>query len=177
MHYQKTYLIFFFTILIFSQTAGSCSTDPNFSGNFEASLNITGNYRVFESPDDSIQNITIVQTSNLVQGVDNNGTVYEGTVTGEINSVPINKGGNTSTITTTIEIGGIDSGGVAIILAISSIGYSYNPITNVREALNPDQDGDPTDLANTIFVQSLVGTYTDSTGLAGSLELVNNSIR
>ncbi|MDP3981834.1 MAG: hypothetical protein Q8Q33_10525, partial [Chlamydiota bacterium] len=51
-------------ILPFVLMGGSCSTDPNYSGNFSSTLNITGNYRVVTSPNKQITNITLTQTNN-----------------------------------------------------------------------------------------------------------------
>lgn len=155
---------------------GSCTTDPNFTENITATLNITGNYNVVTSPDGGLTNFTFTQTGNLVQAVDNEGTVYEGTTTGDIRTISVNQ--SNTFITATIQIQGTRGDGVVVTIVLNQVnatGFTFVTTTGTTPTVTA-QPAQTTNLATTVFVQSLLGTYTNSTGLAGSIELVNNSV-
>lgn len=155
----------------------ACTTDnsPNYSNNLETTLNITGNYRVQGIPKQDINNFTFTQTGSLVQGVDNKGTRYEGTSTGDIQTLSVTQGEDTF-ITTAITIQGTDSTGRVITIILTQANLIYGVpegVTNVEVSEMPPQN---TNVANPVAVAGLIGTYTDSAGLSGSIELVANVI-
>ena len=164
---------------------GSCSTDPTYSGNFTSTLNITGNYRVITTPNSTLNNFTLTQTNNLLQGVDNLGTVYQGTVTENISSLNVDQSANIITISATMQ--GTDGSGRVITIIITQVnagGFGF-PVDTTDTSGTSDsptlqvntQPSQTTNVSNFIFIQSLVGTYTDSLGVAGSFEMINNTVQ
>jgi hypothetical protein len=145
-----------------------CETDEDvdFSGNVNPDLNVTGNYEVKRTPKPGLTNFTITQTNNRIQAIDNTGVVYTGTTPGDIISIDI---GGTPTVTTAITLQGTDPSGVVRTILLTSI------VFNVEDPFS-----DPsvtTDLNNSVAIVGLAGTYTDTAGVNGALELVGNVLQ
>jgi hypothetical protein len=130
--------------------------DVNFSGNVNPELNITGNYEVFQTPLPSLKSFTFVQTGNRIQATDNTGVVYTGVTPGDIDTlVPDSTTGEViPAITTAITIQGT-AGGIVKTIVLTSINFKVT-----------DEAG------NTIaFVSGLSGTYSDTSGVNGTLRM------
>jgi len=151
--------------------------DPNFSGNFDSDINVTGNYRVDSTPNGAKSSYTLTQTGNLVQGIDNQGVVYEGSATGDLTSLNtsqgINEANGTKVITVAVTIQGRDAAGVTYTLLLTQATLQFfapNSTTTVNT--QPDLQ---TNSNNPFAVVGLVGTYTDSAGKSGLIEMHNNT--
>lgn len=178
----KTFLAAGFLLSLFFANLACESEDPNFSNNVAATLNITGNYNVVTTPDPQLKNFTLTQTGSLVQGVDNRGTVYEGTTTGDITTIPVNPGTPQQPIpdfvTSTITLQGTQPGtGKVITIVLTSANLGFLQPEGTEDIAVTPQPPQQTNVANLIFVKGLAGTYTDNTGLTGVLELSNNSLQ
>ena len=145
-----------------------CETDENFdfSGNINPDLNITGNYEVKRTPKPGLTNFTITQTNNRIQAIDNTGVVYTGTTPGDIETIDID---GTASVTTAITLQGTDSAGVVRTILLTSIIFAVE-----------DPFSDPsvtTDINNAVSIKGLAGTYTDTAGVNGTIELVGNALQ
>lgn len=140
--------------------------DNNFSGNVNPTLNVTGNYEVKRTPNAALKNFTFTQTHNRVQAVDNEGVSYTGTTSGDITTTDVD---GTHTVTTSATLQGTDASGVVRTIVITTITY-----------LVKDPFSDPsttTDAASAISIIGLAGTYTDTAGKSGAIEMVGNSLQ
>ncbi len=171
--------VLFLGLPVFYMGCNGGNNDLNFSGNVTATLNVTGNYNVVTTPNSGLHNITLTQTGNRVRGVDNQGTVYTGTGTGDISTLTAQTTSVTKMIVTAITIQGTDANGRVITLALTSATLGFTPPASFTTAGTtvtslPVQETNVQDL---VFVKGLVGTYTDSHNLSGSIELVNNALQ
>ena len=165
----------------------ACTSDssPNYSSNLDTTLNITGNYYVMRIPDHSITNFTLTQTGSLVQGVDNKGTRYEGSSTGDIQTLSveqINAGKQQTYLTTAITIQGTDGAGKVITIILTQVNWAMST-TSLSESSVVDtglevheMPSQQTNLSNQVAIAGLAGTYTDSTGASGTIELFSNVV-
>jgi hypothetical protein len=143
--------------------------DPNYSGNFTSQINVTGNYRVDSTPKSSKSSYTFTQTGNLVQGIDNQGVVYEGSATADIKSLNTSQTKQFITIAMTVQ--GRDAAGITYTLLLTQATLQFFDTGTVINT-QPDLQ---TNSNNPFAVVGLVGTYTDSTGLSGLIEMHNNT--
>jgi hypothetical protein len=145
--------------------------DPNYSGNFQSQINVTGNYRVDSTPNGAKSSYTFTQTGNLVQGIDNQGVVYEGSATGDIKSLNTSQGKQYVTVAITLQ--GRDAAGVTYTLLLTQAALQFllglsNTVINTQPDLQTNDN-------NPYAVIGLIGTYTDSTGRSGLIEMHNNT--
>ncbi|MBI1884169.1 MAG: hypothetical protein HYS08_08200 [Chlamydiae bacterium] len=153
-----------------------CSTGDNglnYSGNVKSTLNVTGNYEVKRTPLPSLNNFTITQTNNLIQAVSNDGVVYKGTTPGDLETVFSTEDGTgisttgSSTITTSMTLQGTDGGGTVRTLLLTSITfYVEDPFSTTGSS----------SITTAVKVTGLAGTYTDSGGVNGAIEMVSNTL-
>lgn len=154
-------------VLNFACDAG----DPNFSGNFDSDINVTGSYRVDSTPKGSKSSYTFTQSGNLVQGIDNQGVVYEGSITENLSSLNTTQSKQYVTIAMTVQ--GRDAAGVTYTLLLTQAALQFFP-TDAAHVLVAQPSLQTNDV-NSFAVIGLVGTYTDSTGLSGLIEMHNNT--
>ncbi len=169
--------LLFLSLPVFYMGCNSGNNDVNFSGNVAATLNVTGNYNVVTTPNSGLRNITLTQTGNRVRGVDNQGTVYTGTGTGDISTITAQTTSATKMIATAITIQGTDASGRVITLALTSATLGFTTPTSATGVTVTALPVQETNVQNAIFVKGLVGTYVDSTNRSGSIELVNNTLQ
>jgi hypothetical protein len=144
--------------------------DPNYSGNFTSQINVTGNYRVDSTPKSSKSSYTFTQSGNLVQGIDNQGVVYEGSATSDLKSLNTSQSKQFITIAMTVQ--GRDAAGVTYTLLLTQAALQFFGTGTTTGNAQPDLQ---TNNSNPFAVVGLVGTYTDSTGLSGLIEMHNNT--
>lgn len=167
-------------IVPFVLMGGSCSTDPNFSSNITSLINVTGNYDTATTPNPDINNMTLTQTGNYVKGVDDQGTIYEGTSTGDIPTLTVSQvdasTGMADVFTTTaIQLTGRGPDGRSISLILTHVNAQTQ--LPVDPSIIVSDPGDQiTNITNIVFIRTLAGTYTDSTGLAGSFVLESHVV-
>lgn len=148
-----------------------CSGDDavDFSGNVKPTLNVTGNYEVIRTPRADLKNITLTQTNNRVQAIDNTGVVYTGTTPGDLVNITLNEAIGSQTIVTSVSLQGRDAAGNTRTLVLTSITFAVtDPFSTPTTT---------TDLASAIKIRGLAGTYTDSTGVSGAIELQSNALQ
>lgn len=147
------------------------ASDPNFSENFNSQINVTGNYHVDTTPNSKKTSYTLTQSGNLVQGIDNQGVVYEGNATGDLKS--LNTTQSKQYVTVAITIQGRDAAGVTYTLLLTQVALLFfQPGSGGVAVAQPSLQ---TNDANSYAVIGLTGTYTDSTGKSGLIEMHNNA--
>lgn len=159
-------------------TGFGCNGDSgvDFSGNVKPVVNVTGNYEVKRTPVSSINNITLTQTNNRVQAVDNTGVVYTGTTPGDIATPFTITGTGTAGISTStpyssntsMTIQGSNAAGIVKTIILTTITYFFN---------DPFTAGGSSDITVSVRVVGLAGTYTDTAGASGAIELVSNTLQ
>lgn len=153
--------------------------DFNFSGNAaKSTLNVTGNYAVFASPNAAIKNITMTQTANRIRAVDNLGTVYTGSSTGDIGTTTVITSSSTQMIVTAITMEGTDRSGTVITITLTSATVIVGvppKITGETDLVVTALPPLETNAVNVLAVKGLLGTYVDSISRSGSFEMVNNA--
>ncbi|MDP3981415.1 MAG: hypothetical protein Q8Q33_08395, partial [Chlamydiota bacterium] len=128
---------------------------------------------------------------NLLQAVDNLGTVYRGTVTENISTLSVTQANTFVTVSATMQ--GTDRGGKVITITfthVNAVGFIFpayaldTTATGLDVSVSVDTvkvDAVPSQQTNIasdeIFIQSMFGTYMDSTNLSGSFEMINNTVQ
>ena len=177
-------------VLAVSLSLSGCDQNDGWSANW-ADLNIvaSGNYFRVASPDNSITWLTLTQTYNVVQAVDNRGVRYDGYASGLHSSASAKE---TEYYSETITIQGQrPDGGATItmvlqaqIIAIMDPMYSNAaPESQFDITITPaDASGQPIydapglrqtatqSLATAVEITALTGTYSDAAGLNGYIE-------